>query len=369
MKHVYPLKQNLLLSIFTIISLLNTGKAQSQSQCGPVVETFNNTSGSTAGFTGDFSLQSNGTEGSLSKDRVIASGIYSVTSPTYQLPSNADNVGYGFTINGSELIDRIEIAVVYISTLSGELTTLYLDQLEPTYPQGSNTANICGSINLSDLPGFPAGGRYRFRLELTPVTGIGQVGQTISFDDFRTNGTLSQAPLPVSFIGFTAKKEGAYVLLTWKIAGEENVDRYEVERSDDGRNFRTVVKLGSHGKDTYTHSDLNPGATAYYRIRNVDKDGKFTYSTIARLVGGKSTLVIKAFPQPVMNRLTLQHPAAGNQTQVTLSSAAGRLVKKLVPGNGSIQTTIDMSNVPKGLYLLQFISGEGQVETLKIMKQ
>ena len=369
MKQVYFLKQNLLLSFFTVIFLLNTGKVQSQSACGPVVESFNNTSGSTAGFIGDFTLQSDGTEGSLAKNRVIASGIYSLTTPTYQLPANAGDVGYGFSVDGSERIDRIEIAVVYISTLSGELTTLYLDQLVPSYPQGSNAAAICGSINLSNLPGFPAGGRYRFRLELTPATGSGQVGQTIGFDDFRTNGTLALAPLPVSFIGFNAKKEGAYVMLTWKIAGEENVDRYEVERSDDGCSFRTLAKIDRHGKDTYTHSDLNPGGTAYYRIRNVDKDGKYTYSTIARIVGGKSTLVIKAFPQPVLNRLTLQHPAAGSQTQVHLSSAAGRLVKKMMPGNGSIQTTIDMSSVPKGLYLLQYISGDGPVETLKIMKQ
>jgi hypothetical protein len=351
------------LGLFSSVSLAQT------SICGPIVENFNNTSGSTAGFTGSFMLGTTGSNGYLVKDRAIASAIYTITTPTYTLPAGTTYIGYGFFLDGTQRVARVEAAIMYISTLNGELITIFIDQFVPSYNAGTTNADICRAISTSDLPGFPAGGSYRFRFELTPNTGDGAVGQRVTFDDFRTNGTLAQSPLPVNFIGFDAKRLSTGVQLTWKVAGEENVNRYEVERSTDGRTFTTVGTVSTEKIDTYNFFDPTSNSTVYYRVRNVDNDGRFKYSTIARIVNGKSAIVLKAFPQPVLNNLTIQHPTIKNSTLVTITTADGRIVKTIRPTTGSMQTYVDMTNLQAGMYMLRFDAGDGNTETMKVLKQ
>jgi hypothetical protein len=330
------------------------------------VQDFNNTGGSTAGFTGDFSYNPDGMN--LIRRNVIGTAVYTITTPTYQLPANATFLGYGFDVDGTEKVSRVEAVVMYVSTLTNQMTTVLLAQFVPNYGSGS-LATPCRAVDLSDLPGFPAGGRYRFRLEISSSTGSGLSAQNITFDNFRTNGTLSQIPLPVNFIGFEARKMNSNVQLTWKIAGEENVDRYEVERSEDGRSFTTIGTVARNGKDTYTYLDGNPPATGYYRVRNVDNDGKFKYSTIARMVNGKSEIVLKAFPQPVASQLTLQHPGITGKALVSISTADGRVVRTVTPATNSMQTYVDMNGLKAGMYMLRFDGGDGNTQTLKLVKQ
>ena len=357
--------------IFATSLLTTTAFGQSQQTCGDIVQNFDNTGGTTAGYTGNFTLAMNGSDGYLQKDRVIASAIYSITTPTFRQANNSTTIGYGFELGGTERVARVEVAIVYISTLNNELTTIFLGQFVPSYNTTVSpaVAMICRTVGTAELPGFPQGGQYRLRFELTPNTGGGQVGQNVTFDDFRTNGSFSAAPLPVTFVGFDARRMGGNVQLTWKVAGEENVARYEVERSTDGRNFTVIGSVATSKHDTYTFSDPNTASTVYYRVRNVDTDGKFKYTNVARLVNGKASLVLKAFPQPVVNQLTIQHPAISSNTLINVSAADGRIIRSIRPTTGSLQTFVDMSNLQKGLYMVRFDDGEGNVETMKIIKQ
>ena len=367
MKKIYTFLKGIALIAFLSFSL----SAFSQPICGPIVENFNNTSGSTAGFIGDFTIGTSGSNGYLNKNSVIASGIYTITSPTYQLANNASFVGFGFILDGSERVARAEIAIIYISTLNNQMTTVFLTQFVPTYDLSATppSADVCRVVATSELPGFPVGGKYRLRIELTPNTGHGQASQNITFDDFRTNGTLAQSPLPVNFIGFDAKKGSIGVQLTWKVAGEENVARYEVERSTDGRNFTTVGSVAVNKKDTYTYLDPTNNNVVYYRIKNVDNDARYKYSSIARIANGKTNIVIKAFPQPVINQLIIQHPSIKENSLLTLSTADGRVVKSIRPSAGSMQTSLDMATMQKGMYIIRFDAGDGNVESMKILKQ
>jgi hypothetical protein len=368
MKKIYVILKNT--TIFSVLTFLvfTSNKAISQ-VCGPVAQDFDNTSGSTAGFTGDFMLGTGSMAGQLRKSNVVASGIYTLTTPSYELPASADFIGYGFTLSGTERVARVEIATMYMSTLTNEMITVFTTQFVPNYTAGAPTATVCSVVSLSSLAGFPLGGKYRFRIELTPNTGSGGGNQTIVFDNYRTNGTLSQLPLPVNFIGFDAKKLNSAVQLTWKVAGEENVASYKIERSEDGRRFTTIGSVDVHGKDTYHYTDAVSSSTIFYRIKNIDNDGKIRYSTIVRLANGKSSIVLKAFPQPVQNSLALHHPVISGRALINLSTADGRIVRSLVPAVGSMQTPVDMSTLQKGVYLLRFDAGDGDAHTLKVIKQ
>ncbi len=368
MKKFYTLLKST--ALFTFLLGFSTSSFSQQSVCGPVVEDFQNTSGSTAGFTGSFALGSSGQRSFLIRRNAIASAIYSITTPTYTLPANATSIGYGFVLDGSEQVDTVAVSIFYRHTVSGQVEEFTLGQFAPIYSQNGQSAEVCFAVSTSNLPGFPAGGSYRFRFEITPNTGSGQANQSVTFDDFRTNGTMSQAPLPVTFLGFEARRVNASVQLSWKVAGEENVARYEVERSSDGRSFQTIASFAPHGKDAYTHTDAaTASGTVYYRVKNVDTDGKYKYSTIVRYANGRSDVVLKAFPQPVLNHLTLQHPTISGRALVSLSTADGRVVHSVVPATGSMQTFVNMSSLGKGLYLLRFDGGEGNIQILKILKQ
>ena len=95
--------------------------------------------------------------------------------------------------------------------------------------------------------------------------------------------SISQFSLPVVFIGLDGRKYVNGVQLTWKVAGEENVNHYEVERSTDGENFASVANVSTAKKDTYTYLDVNNSSIVYYRIKNLTTMAAYKYSSIARI--------------------------------------------------------------------------------------
>lgn len=365
MKKVYTLFKKQMFLVISCFSLGLLPSARALAQCGNVVEPFNNGAG---GFIGDLSYD--GTNKRMVRTNVIGTAVYSITTPTFQIPNGTSFIGYGFTLDGTEHVSRVEVKITFVSTFTNQPTTFFLEQFVPNYGS-SNTASPCRSVSTADLPGFPTtNGKYILRIELTTGTGTGGAAQTVTFDDFRTNGTQANAPLPVNFVGFDARKTSNGNQLSWKVAAEQNVNHYEVERSEDGRNFTSVYSVLAIKRDTYTYLDPNAGSTAYYRIKDVDNDGHFKYSNIARIVNGQLSIVIKAFPQPVINQLTVQHSTISSTTGLlTISSADGRIVSVVRPAPGSMQTNVDMTKLQNGLYVVRFDDGNGATETMKVVKQ
>jgi hypothetical protein len=159
------------------------------------------------------------------------------------------------------------------------------------------------------------------------------------------------------------------VLLKWKVATEENLSGYTVEKSTDGRNFSKIGFVAANGVNNYSFTDTKSSATSYYRIKSVDVDGKYAYSTVAMVKSGKSLIVLKAFPSPIIRNLTIQHPTALAGSIITISAEDGRVMKSVVPAQGTQQTEIDLSTARSGLYLIRFTNSNGEAETLKVVKQ
>lgn len=368
---MYPSLKHVLSGLFLLAFASSTTTSSAQ-LCGPVVQDFNNTGGSTANFSGQFSFLDESGNGCLVKKNVISAALYTVTSPTFKLPNTASSVGFGFVLGGTEKVTRAEAAVSYVSTITNQVETIFLDQFIPTYSttaDGKLQAQVCGVGNFENLPGFPIGGAYRLRFELSTSTGAGLSDQLISIDNFRTNGTFSLITLPVSFLKVEAQKTGADVQLSWKVAGEESLTRYDVERSDDGRSFTAIGSVNSSGKISYSYTDVNRSSNAVYRIKSIENGGKVTYSAAVRVVGLQKEQALKAYPQPAQQNLTVQHNAVVEKTVITVSSADGKEVRRTVLAAGSQQTTIDMSGLKSGLYLLRLNSEDGTVQTLKVIKQ
>ena len=143
------------------------------------------------------------------------------------------------------------------------------------------------------------------------------------------------APLPVELTTFTATAEGpAAVGLAWTTASEKNSQAFEVERSVDGTSFAhlgTVAAAGSSSNArSYGFVDAKlPGGAAllYYRLRQVDLDGTFSYSPVRTVTPGKTSADagLALFPNPAhAGTATLTGALPG--TVVTVFDALGRLV-------------------------------------------
>jgi hypothetical protein len=176
--------------------------------------------------------------------------------------------------------------------------------------------------------------------------------------------------LPVEFISFDAKKVDNGVQLTWKVGVEVDVDRYEVERSTNGAHFTKIGYMPATQSSSYSFTDLKPlTGTAYYRVRNVDRDGQFKYTTVVKYSNNTSDLQYKAFPTTTKGQVTFQHPSATGKAAISVHTLEGRTVRSVTPAQGSISTPVDLSTLPSGTYLLQYQGENGRSEAFRIIKQ
>jgi hypothetical protein len=184
-------------------------------------------------------------------------------------------------------------------------------------------------------------------------------------------------PLPVVFLLFNVKCVNDKVELHWKTASEQNSNRFEVQRSVSGSNWVTIGTLPAAGNSStersYSFTDLNPVANnAFYRIAEVDHDGRIQYSSIIRNECGQPGN-IKLWPNPVVDQLYVSiHSSNGAVAFINLYDAKGGLIKRqqaaLLSGNN--QVPVDMKQLPNAVYHVIVSWNQGkQQQSFQVVKQ
>ena len=155
--------------------------------------------------------------------------------------------------------------------------------------------------------------------------------------------------------------------MTWQTATEKNNEGFDIERSTDGKNWETIGFVQGYGTtqevQNYTYTDEAPLAgTNYYRLKQVDFDGQFEYSSIINVQFAMSNVELQIFPNPVENELTI----VGGEGIATIYNVLGQPVMELAVS--SKQFTVDTSDLPKGQYILQIAQQNGNVITQQFLK-
>lgn len=176
-------------------------------------------------------------------------------------------------------------------------------------------------------------------------------------------------PLPVELAAFEVKAVGNSAQLIWNTATELRNDRFEVERSFTGQAFATVGTVKGHGTTNtgaaYRFTDANVRAqaasgTVYYRLKQVDTDGKATYSSVRTVGFSKQAASISVAPNPATTEATLDLTTLPlGQYQVAIFDATGRIVYKAGHAGGE-QVGLAMSTWPTGMYLVVVQGGNGK---------
>ena len=172
--------------------------------------------------------------------------------------------------------------------------------------------------------------------------------QTGINDFFRT--TLSPAgALPLHWITLNARKISEGVLLTWQVANELNNSHFEIERSAIGSNFGMIDRTPSTGNRWYQYTDKTPGLQGdlLYRIRQVDLDGRFSFSPIASIKIYDDEFKLLLFPNPARNFIRLNTDAKF----IRIIAADGREVKRI--SNYVKYTDIQISDLANGIYMVE----------------
>lgn len=176
---------------------------------------------------------------------------------------------------------------------------------------------------------------------------------------------VKSGTLPLSLISFSGSKQNNDALLQWKTANEINVSRFELQRSDDGVNFKTFATVPA-GSNDYSMSDpgvFSTKAVMFYRLKSVDVNGRFAYSNNIKL-SAKPLETLTFFPNPVQSFVSIS--GLKQKGVLQLYNADGKLLQMQTVSAQSV--TIDMSNYPKGIYLLQYLEN-GAAVIQKIVKQ
>ena len=179
-------------------------------------------------------------------------------------------------------------------------------------------------------------------------------------------------PVPVELISFEGTAKNKNVDLSWSTASEENNSHFEIEYSTNGRDFTYIDKVVGVGTTAeiqnyqFTHTDAAAGKN-YYRLRQVDFDGAFEYSSVA-VVTMRTDAVIDVYPTMVASSVQVVLEKSLT-TDVTLQvvDITGRQIQTGTIAKGTEQFELNVNDLDKGAYFIQF-NVAGEVITRRFVK-
>ncbi len=278
---------------------------------------------------------------------------------------------YALANNGSG------VTQIYIGSPAGNSTSLALQWT--LLDQNGN--NFTGTVNGVAFDQFGSlyisTGDGLYYIDQSTVNGpVGTVQcrlvQSISgLQDLASNFFPQQTTLPVTLLSFTASLRNDITTVSWEVENEINFSHYELERSTSSSNgFANIASknaMGSTSRSTYQHADnLAPVASAvvYYRLKMVDIDGKYKYSSVVMVRKGERSITgITINPNPVVTSelATIRFSANGPATvAIRVMDLNGKVVlqqeNKVFEGVNSVPVN-NLSKLLPGNYVIQMING------------
>lgn len=179
---------------------------------------------------------------------------------------------------------------------------------------------------------------------------------------YAKNGKINTT-LPVHFISVEAKNENKFVKLTWKVENEINIKKYHVERSKNGQDYIAIGSMSQNGTSTsfkeYNYIDYYPElAVSFYRIKEEDNDGEFTYSQVIKVYylnnEGPSL-----FPNPASSFICINNISLieNHSSIVRIFNTNGQIVKELSTSFPNL--SVNISALSKGTYYLSIENIKG----------
>jgi fibronectin-binding autotransporter adhesin len=280
----------------------------------------------------------------------------------------------------------------YHGGLSGDVATNYAVNatwlISETVTGGSDASITLQWPLALELPGFNRGlsrlahytaGAWEFGTADIPAAGANPYSVIrTGFTDFSPFAVSTYMALPVTWLNINGRNENTDNIINWSVASELNNDHFIIEASADGNNFKAIGKIKGAGttdieqRYSFVHRNVTV-QVYYYRIKQVDIDGKYSYSKIVKVVAdnaGKDKITI--LNNPVSDKLAISITVAKSAYgSVIISDASGKIVykEKLKLNTGNNVFEIGVSNYATGMYYVVFVEDSGKKEVVKFIKK
>jgi hypothetical protein len=320
-------------------------------------------------------LKNNGTLTVVNAGSVQNSGTYTgsgavalgtFTNSGTVAPTNCLSFGNGFTNSGIVAIDlggttactlHDKLNVTGTATLGGTLTVTLANAYTGA---ANNTATIVDATALSGTFSTVNLPPSWFANYNNPSTGK----MTLAFS----------SPLPVELLNFSGYTEGSSNRLVWTTANEVNNNGFQVERLNPKTNaWESMSFVPTKGKTAmYDFTDKAPFSVSYYRIRQIDNDGKETLSKVISLSNTAKSL-LKVYPNPATDVLTVEFTKGiGTNDKATtfdIINVLGQIILR-----GPLNQSVDVAALPSGTYIVRVSQlspslDSGGLEQVKFVKQ
>ncbi len=214
---------------------------------------------------------------------------------------------------------------------------------------GTNITDVDSILNFNPF-NYSDTGSYSCRLS-------NECGDTITIAIY-----LIARILPVNLLSFKATLQNQQTLLKWTTAQEANNRHFIVERSRTGNNFIPIGKVNGHGTTTqpnnYQYTDENtPEGISYYRLQQVDYDGKSSYSSV-EMVNKTSKESFTITPNPANSKVQITFTKNEPTAKLEWINANGQIVQTKEYKNIR-QQNITINRLPSGVYTLRITTKNG----------
>lgn len=201
-----------------------------------------------------------------------------------------------------------------------------------------------------------------------PPCGSWSNGYELSGDVCSVSSTL-----PVKLISFSATKAEQQVQLNWSTASESNSDRFDIQRSNDGKIWQLLGSVAANSESqqlsNYQYRDVKPAnGSNLYRLKMIDKDSTFSLSSYQN-VNMEMLMSTSPFPNPTSGKLTFELKTMAPTTVRVVDLIGRTLIERSIKRpSGSSEIILDTSTLSSGLYVLQ-ITGPDFDERMQFVKK
>jgi len=255
-------------------------------------------------------------------------------------PASADKLQFSYSLNGSTWTAYTPLD--FISPYSTNSNT-------PVSSMDGNSTSYKFYIDRT-ITGLSIakGGTFYIRWVDLDITGS---DDGLAIDDF-TISTITL--LPVNWVSFLAKETREGILLNWNTSNEINSNLFDVQHSTDGSHWNNIGNVAAAGNSvvdksySFLHTSPEVGNN-FYRLNQIDIDGKSTYSNVVSILSTIPNTTVKILSNPIQNGLL--QVQVGQVQSIVLQNAVGQIMVQKTLAQGL--NNINVGNLPKGIYFVK----------------
>ena len=190
-------------------------------------------------------------------------------------------------------------------------------------------------------------------------------------DGYYTIGTIdaTDSPLPIELLSFDVIEENKQAVLQWTTASETNNDNFEIQHSINTIDWQIIANIDGMGTSTVVHKyqyiDRKPNlAKNYYRLRQVDFDGEYSYSPI-RVIDFSEYSDIEIYPNPANSTINIS--GIDKNSTIEVLDINSRIIDLDISYQNN-KAVINIDKLPTSIYFIKIITND-KVEVFKIIKE